>query len=369
MGTHPIFESDFDCLTEEEMKLLLGLFSLISASRMMLVWNCPSIDGPSGAFLESVPDCPGAVQLHVDVSMGDLQKLSTVQRSPKTPSLFFLKSSLEKSKVTAVEEADSMMAERIAKGLPVILLGKSFQTNQKMEFASSDEYSPSVDRKVLQTDGDAGWINYPERAFDDECGAIKIGPTVQVWTGEEYKNDNIRTYTVESDISKWSCDKTNMAISIPTSEGKTLKFTFEEVTDIKSNYQAKTFLLEFDGKTYGDKKQDSPIVLPWDKVSNFTFSYTCNKSKLKNVDGETTTTLAFGPYQVQYGAAMESVAQPYFSRAVDCTPVFGEMVWITVIAMVVFTVILAFGLYFVVSIEVPSRFETPRSRQLIIPDN
>ena len=50
-----------------------------------------------------------------------------------------------------------------------------------MEFASSDEYSASVDRKVLQTGGnaDAGWINYPERAFDDECGAIKIGPTVQ----------------------------------------------------------------------------------------------------------------------------------------------------------------------------------------------
>ncbi len=177
-----------------------------------------------------------------------------------------------------------------------------------------------------------------------------------------------------------------MSISVPTSEGKTLKFKFEEVTNLESNYQSKTWFLEFDGLTYGDKNQTLPIELPWDKVSNFTFSYTCNKSKLKNVEGETIHTLLFGPYQVriyslltslklqtlnkiQYGAAMESKAQPYFSRAIDCTPVFGEMVWITVIAMVVFTTILAFGLYFVVSIEVPSRFETPRSRQLIIPDN
>jgi len=160
-----------------------------------------------------------------------------------------------------------------------------------------------------------------------------------------------------------------MSISVPTSEGKTLKFKFEEITNLESNYQAKTWLLEFDSVTYGDKNQTLPLELPWDKVSNFTFSYTCNKSKLKNVEGDTIHTLSFGPYQIQYGAAMESKTQPYFSRAIDCTPVFGEMVWITVIAMVVFTTILAFGLYFVVSIDVPSRFETPRSRQLIIPDN
>ncbi|CAG5098927.1 Oidioi.mRNA.OKI2018_I69.XSR.g16095.t1.cds [Oikopleura dioica] len=160
-----------------------------------------------------------------------------------------------------------------------------------------------------------------------------------------------------------------MTITIPTSEEKALKLKFEEITNLESNYQAKNFLVEFDGNTFGEKNQTIPIVTPWDKVSNFTFSYTCNKSKLKNVQGTTTTTLAFGPYQVQYGAAMESKAQPYFSRAIDCTPVFGEMVWITVIAMVVFTIILAFGLYFVVSIEVPSRFESTRSKPLIIPDN
>jgi len=51
------------------MKLLHGLLSLISASQMMLVWNCPNSDGPSGAFLESIPDCPGALQLNVPISV------------------------------------------------------------------------------------------------------------------------------------------------------------------------------------------------------------------------------------------------------------------------------------------------------------
>jgi len=352
------------------MKLLLGLFSLISASQMMLVWNCPNNNGPSGAFLESIPDCPGALQLHVPITMGDLQKLSAVQSSAKTPSLFFLKSSRDEIAKVTIKEADSLIADRIQNGQAVILIGASFQTNNKIEVPSSDEFSASIDRKILTTGAsDPGWINYPEKAFEDECGAIKIGPTVQVYDGEEYNNKDIKTYTIDSDTTKWGCDKASMTISVPTSEGKTLKFKFEEVTNLDSNYQAKTWLLEFDGVTYGNKNQSNPTELPWDKVSNFTFSYTCNKSKLKNVEGETIHTLSFGPYQVQYGAAMESKAQPYFSRAIDCTPVFGEMVWITVIAMVVFTTILAFGLYFVVSIEVPSRFETPRSRQLIIPDN
>ena len=50
-----------------------------------------------------------------------------------------------------------------------------------MELSSTDELAASVDRKILQTGGatDPGWINYPERAFEDDCGAIKIGPTVQ----------------------------------------------------------------------------------------------------------------------------------------------------------------------------------------------
>ncbi|CBY38761.1 unnamed protein product [Oikopleura dioica] len=94
------------------MKLLHGLLSLISASQMMLVWNCPNSDGPSGAFLESIPDCPGALQLNVPISMGDLEKLSTVQKSGKTPSLFFLKSSHEEIAQVAIEEADSLIAER-----------------------------------------------------------------------------------------------------------------------------------------------------------------------------------------------------------------------------------------------------------------
>ena len=49
-----------------------------------------------------------------------------------------------------------------------------------MEVPSSAEFAASVDRKVLQTgSSNPGWINYPERAFDNDCGAIKIGPTVQ----------------------------------------------------------------------------------------------------------------------------------------------------------------------------------------------
>jgi len=59
--------------------------------------------------------------------MGDLEKLSTVQKSGKTPSLFFLKSSHEEIAQVAIEEADSLIAERIKNGQAVILLGTSFQ--------------------------------------------------------------------------------------------------------------------------------------------------------------------------------------------------------------------------------------------------
>ena len=54
------------------------------------------------------------------------------------------------------------------------------QTNNKVELSSSDDSSVAADRKILQASTtNSGWINYPEKAFDDDCGAIKIGPTVQ----------------------------------------------------------------------------------------------------------------------------------------------------------------------------------------------
>ena len=59
--------------------------------------------------------------------MGDLQKLSAVQSSAKTPSLFFLKSSNNEIAEVTIEDADSMIADRVKNGQPVILLGKSFQ--------------------------------------------------------------------------------------------------------------------------------------------------------------------------------------------------------------------------------------------------
>ena len=59
--------------------------------------------------------------------MRDLQKLSAVKTSAKTPSLFFLKSSHDEIAKVAIEEADSLIAERIQNGQAVILLGVSFQ--------------------------------------------------------------------------------------------------------------------------------------------------------------------------------------------------------------------------------------------------
>ena len=61
--------------------------------------------------------------------------------------------------------------------------------------------------------------------------------------------------------------------------------------------------------------------------------------------------------------------KPVFGPTYDCIPLMGEMMWVTLIGLFIFVSLLSVGLYFLMSIETPARFESPRSKPLIIPDN
>ena len=102
------------------------------------------------------------------------------------------------------------------------------------------------------------------------------------------------------------------------------------------------------------------------------FSGTTKKSKkyrkvtFKSVFKNDKDSVTIGPYQLQSGGLGDS---GLFGPVYDCTPLMGEMLWVTVIGFLLFVFLLSVGIYFILSIEIPPRFETPRSKPLIIPDN
>ena len=107
--------------------------------------------------------------------------------------------------------------------------------------------------------------------------------------------------------------------------------------------------------------------LPFDGLGSF--SYTCNmgEGNIKDNEGKVTDTLQLGNYQIQADGAQFKNGQ--FGMAIDCTPLFGEMVWVTLLGFLLLTALMAAALAAVLAIESPAKFETPRSKPLIIPDH
>jgi hypothetical protein len=66
--------------------------------------------------------------------------------------------------------------------------------------------------------------------------------------------------------------------------------------------------------------------------------------------------------------ALDYYGTTVFGPSVDCTPLMGEMMWATIIGSFLFTFFTGIGVYFILAIESTPRFETTRSRALIIPE-
>ena len=77
--------------------------------------------------------------------------------------------------------------------------------------------------------------------------------------------------------------------------------------------------------------------------------------------------ISLGPLQLQPSEESDE-NKMFFDLNYDCTPLMGEMMWTTVIGFFIFTFLLSVGVGFILSIEAPEKFESPRSKPLIIPD-
>merc|ERR1712189_11006 len=85
MGTHPIFESDFDCLTVQRMIFVYFLLQIVAidAFGLINIFNMKGHGVPSDAFVEDIPQLnakyePGydfASQLRSDEHAHDEQQL------------------------------------------------------------------------------------------------------------------------------------------------------------------------------------------------------------------------------------------------------------------------------------------------------
>jgi len=175
MGTHPIFESDFDCLTE--MLTIVLLVQMAVGHRMMLSWNCGG--GNQGGFTDNIPCSNPARILSANIEMGDLKMLNAVKSLGTIPKLNFALSAFEADDVSDLTELDKTIAALVRDGKEVVLLGREFAANRAPEPKSQDDpVEVAHDRKILQNvDESANWETAGEK-YVAGCGAIKMMPTL-----------------------------------------------------------------------------------------------------------------------------------------------------------------------------------------------
>jgi len=354
MGTHPIFESDFDCLTDRDMKLLaLFMPFYASAHQLMLTFNCVGLPG-QGRTVQNVPDdCANAHFLTAPITASHLAKLSATAAAVDSTNygLQYLSAGdgAEPESINDLAQLDAKLAKLIMAGEKVVLLGNRVQIEPRV--AVSEQDHDEINRKPLAVDGAAGgdWFSFPEKAFPD-CGLIKLDPNLKV---------GATAYKIDTDTAKWSCSKASgyASFTLPTETGKSLTIGFTKSDEIGSYKEYLVMQATFDNNTFGAMSDP----LPFDGLG--TFSYTCNMVEGK----KDSNTIQLGNYQIQADGAQFKNGQ--FGMAIDCTPLFGEMVWVTLIGFLLLTFLMAAALAAVLAIESPTKFETPRSKPLIIPEH
>jgi len=286
--------------------------------------------------------------------MADLQKLLKVKASTTAPQLNFLSTKQDGKKVGELSDLDEQISELLNKGEKVVLLGKHFNA-QPEPMQEKTQGIPSIDRKILETGG-ADWKSAPEKKFPG-CGLIKINNEIVI-------RDADQTPTVEKlgPVENWSCNNKEITVQYgePAKDLK-IKLTYDN-EKAAGQYSNWTFTVTTNDKTYTPS-----IAVPFTQLSDKKQwrSLTCTNV---TVSDSAKNSISLGPLQLQPSEESDE-NKMFFDLNYDCTPLMGEMMWTTVIGFFIFTFLLSVGVGFILSIEAPEKFESPRSKPLIIPDN
>ena len=245
-------------------------------------------------------------------------------------------------------DLDAAIAKSLSDGQKVVLLGPDI-TLANTEPNSSEQNIKDIDRHPLQAKSTGQtWDNTGAKAFPD-CGIIKIGASIFLTP-----KDGKKTEVPLADVASWTC--TGGKFTIPSKDDATKKLEI-------SYKQKKSFadmIVAYDGVEYtGSDAKDLPYG-----SNKPVFSYACSQMNLKSTTDEK---ISIGPYQIQPFCDKE--CKKFTVSVVDCVPLMGEMVWATFLGFLLFSSILAGAVWAMLAIESPTRFETARSKPLIIPDH
>lgn len=316
----------------------------------MITFNCEGLSG-FGRAVQNVPDeCSDAIFYQAPIKLNQVKHLSKTNQEKRGLTMQYLAGNADSSiySFDNLSDLDEAIAKSLSDGQKVVLLGPEIALSNTE--ASSDDHK-DIDRHPLASSGTQSWDNTPAVAFPG-CGIIKISSTISLTPNEGEKKE-----VILADPSLWKCDNGKFTIPSKDSANKTLEISYQ---------QKKSFadmIVKYDGVSYtGEAAKDLPYG-----SQKPVFSYACSQLILKS--GEENTKgdkIALGPYQIQPFGGDD---KKFTVSVVDCVPLMGEMVWATFLGFLLFSTILAGAVWAMLAIESPTRFETARSKPLIIPDH
>ena len=247
-------------------------------------------------------------------------------------------------------DLDDAIAKSLSDGQKVVLLGPDI-TLANSEPNSSQQNVKDIDRHPLATDSDAvSWSGTPAKGFPG-CGIIKINPKISMTS-----NDGTKTSVDLADPVDWTCD--GGKFTIPNKDkNANLEISFKQEKSFAN------MIVKYGGDQYDGADAKN---LPYGSKDPV-FSYTCSQMNLKSMKENDESKIALGPYQIQ--PFCSDKCNKFTVSVVDCVPLMGEMVWATFLGFLLFSSILAGAVWAMLAIESPTRFETARSKPLIIPDH
>ena len=249
-------------------------------------------------------------------------------------------------------DLDDAIAKSLSDGQKVVLLGPDI-TLANVEPNSSEQNVKDIDRHPLAAkDSDVvPWGETPAKGFPG-CGIIKINPKISLTS-----KDGTKTPVDLADPTKWTCDGGKFTIPTKDDDTKSLEISFKQEKSFAN------MIVKYAGDQYNGADAQN---LPYGSKDPV-FSYACSQMNLKSMKENDDTKIAFGPYQIQPFCSNE--CNKFTVSVVDCVPLMGEMVWATFLGFLLFSSILAGAVWAMLAIESPTRFETARSKPLIIPDH
>lgn len=204
-------------------------------------------------------------------------------------------------------------------------------------------------------------------ADDDDCVGLLYA---EVHTLELDSSTSI-DLTTFSDTANKSCSVTSS-----TGAGRKFEISYGDLSDVvKSAKLSYSFYAKATGYwnsdkvtlTYNNGTEDKTYTGSFTQVTSVSksFSFACSiftKIELSSSDNETAT-VAMDRYQIQvYG-----VLSNKFAESFQCIGYISKGAWMGIVSGVLMIVVLAMSIMMLMSTSTPDRFETSKSKCLIIP--